>query len=237
MVDGYALSIGNERMYRSQNGSHNGSNALALPDSVAQLQKQGKTTILVNHDDQLVGAIAVADQPREDARRAIQELKKIGIKKVVMLTGDHAQVAQQIAADLGIDEVYADLLPADKVKAVRECDAEGNVAMIGDGVNDAPALAAATVGIAMGAAGSDVALETADIVLMSDDLLKLPFTLRLSRRAKRVIAQNMAIALGAMALLVLATLSVGIPLPLAVVGHEGSTIIVVLNGLRLMRTK
>jgi len=233
VVDGYELSIGNERMYRGRNGS----NASPLPEPVMQLQQQGKTTILVQHDDRLVGAIAVADQPRADARQAIRDLKELGIKKVVMLTGDHEQVAQQIGAHLGIDEVYADLLPADKVKAVRQCDEEGDVAMIGDGVNDAPALAAATVGIAMGAAGTDVALETADIVLMSDDLLKLPYSLRLSRRAKRVIAQNMAIAIGAMALLVIATLSVGIPLPLAVIGHEGSTIIVVLNGLRLMRTK
>ena len=245
VVDGYHLNIGNERMYRSRNGSRSdgqndnrsGGQELALPEPIMQLQQEGKTTIMVQHDDQLVGAIAVADQPREDARQAIRDLKEIGIKKVVMLTGDHEQVAQQIGAHLGVDDVYADLLPADKVKAVRQAEETGNVAMIGDGVNDAPALAAATVGIAMGAAGTDVAMETADIVLMSDDLLKLPYSLRLSRRAKRVIAQNMAIAIVAMALLVIATLSVGIALPLAVIGHEGSTIIVVLNGLRLMRTK
>ncbi len=166
-----------------------------MPEPIKQLQQEGKTTIMVQHDNQLVGAIAVADQPRKDARQAIRDLKEVGIKKVVMLTGDHEQVAQQIGAHLGIDDVYADLLPADKVKAVREAEETGNVAMIGDGVNDAPALAAATVGIAMGAAGTDVAMETADIVLMSDDLLKLPYALRLSRRSKRVIAQNMAIAL------------------------------------------
>ena len=258
VVDGYELSIGNERMYRSQDGNE----STALPAGVARLQQEGKTTILVNYHPPtsprnlgeatlspagggieggdgslLAGAIAVADRPREDARQAVSDLKELGIKKVVMLTGDHVQVAQQIGAHLGIDEIYADLLPADKVKAVRQMGQEGKVAMIGDGVNDAPALAAATVGIAMGAAGTDGALEAADIVLMSDDLLKLPYALRLSRRAKRVVAQNMAIALATMGLLVIATLSVGIALPLAVVGHEGSTIIVVLNGLRLMRTK
>ena len=233
VVDGYELSIGNERMHRSQDGNE----TELLPDGVMQLQGQGKTTILVHHESQLVGAIAVADRPREDARQTVLDLKAIGIKKVVMLTGDHEQVARRIGDQLGIDEVYADLLPADKVDAVRQCGQEGNVAMIGDGVNDAPALAASTVGIAMGAAGTDVALETADIVLMADDLSKLPYALHLSRRAKRVVAQNMAIALAAMTLLVIATLSVGIALPLAVVGHEGSTIIVVLNGLRLMRTK
>jgi Cd2+/Zn2+-exporting ATPase len=139
---------------------------------------------------------------------------------------------------VGVDQLHADLLPADKVRVVREyLDKGAKTAMVGDGVNDAPAMAVSTVGIAMGAAGTDVALETADIVLMSDDLSKLELAMRLSRRSRRIIAQNMAIALGVMAVLVVSTLAVGIPLPLGVVGHEGSTLIVVLNGLRLLRTK
>ncbi|MCP4168320.1 MAG: cadmium-translocating P-type ATPase [Chloroflexi bacterium] len=233
MVDGYELAIGNEKLYRSSNGN----SALALPKELAELQASGKTTILANHNGHLAGLIAVADLPRVNASDTIAELRDLGIKHIAMLTGDNKQVAQYIAADLGIDEIFADLMPADKVAVVKNLQESSKVAMVGDGINDAPALASAEVGIAMGAAGTDVALETADIVLMSDDLSKLPFTLRLSRRSKRVIAQNMAIALGVMVLLILATLSIGISLPLAVVGHEGSTLVVVLNGLRLLRTK
>lgn len=233
VVDGYDLSIGNERLYRGKNGNQK----TVLPAATKELQGDGKTTIFVNHDNRLIGAIAVADLPRGNARQTARELKDLGIKTVAMLTGDHEQVARRIGSELDIDKVYADLLPADKVTIVRELKQKGKVAMVGDGVNDAPALAAANVGIAMGAAGTDVALETADIVLMSDDLSKLPFALRLSRRAKRIIAENMIISLGTMVILVIATMTVGISLPLAVVGHEGSTLIVVLNGLRLLRTK
>ena len=233
VVDGYELSIGNERLYRGKNGNEEA----PLPVVIEGFQGDGKTTIFINHGNRLIGAIAVADLPRENARQTVNELKAIGIKTVAMLTGDHEQVARRIGSELDIDEVYADLLPADKVTIVRELKQQGKVAMVGDGVNDAPALAAANVGIAMGAAGTDVALETADIVLMSDDLFKLPFSMRLSRRSKRIITENMIISLGTMVVLVIATMTIGISLPLAVVGHEGSTLIVVLNGLRLLRTK
>ncbi|NUQ38699.1 MAG: cadmium-translocating P-type ATPase [Caldilineales bacterium] len=230
VVDGYNLSIGNPRLNHAQEGR------APLPEAVAALQAAGQTTVLIHRDDTLVGAIAVADQVRAHAADALQALRRIGIERMVMLTGDHTQVAEAIAAGLDIDEVFAELLPADKVQAVRELQTRGKVAMVGDGVNDAPALATAGVGIAMGAAGADVALETADIVLMSDDLSKLSLALTLARRSRRIIAQNMAFALAVMAILIVVTLVIGIPLPLGVVGHEGSTLIVVLNGLRLLRT-
>lgn len=154
-----------------------------------------------------------------------------------MLTGDHTQVANAIAAQLGIDEVRAELLPEEKLIVIKELLASGPVAMIGDGVNDAPALATATLGVAMGGSGTDVALETADVVLMADDLTKLPYAIALSRRARRTIVQNLTFSLAVIVVLVTSALTIGIPLPLGVIGHEGSTIIVVTNGLRLLRTK
>jgi Zn2+/Cd2+-exporting ATPase len=156
----------------------------------------------------------------------------------VMLTGDNRLVGEAIAAPLGIDEVRADLLPKDKVTAIQSLQEGGKlarVAMVGDGVNDAPALATATVGIAMGAAGSDAALETADVVLMSDNLEAIPYAIQLSRRTRRIVRQNLAFSIGVIVVLVSLALTVGIPLPVGVIGHEGSTILVVLNGLRLLR--
>ncbi len=220
-----------------------------------QLQKQGKTAMLVvrrstvgdtlgdDRDWEVVGYLAVADTLRENARDTIAALKRIGVKRMAMLTGDNHNVAQAIARQVGLDDadVYADLLPEQKVEIVRELVKQGCVAMVGDGVNDAPALATASVGIAMGAAGTDVALETADVVLMSDDLSKLPFMLDLSRRAGQVVRQNLIFSVGVIVTLVTLTILVPIfvpgfvlPLPLGVVGHEGSTLIVVGNGLRLL---
>jgi Cd2+/Zn2+-exporting ATPase len=181
--------------------------------------------------------VAVADTIRPEAAAAVRELKRLGIGRTVMLTGDNRRVAEAIAAQVGIDEFHADLLPEEKLITIRELMQNGPVAMVGDGVNDAPALATATIGIAMGAAGTDVALETADVVLMADDLSKLPYAISLSRRTRRTIIQNLAFSLAVIAVLVTSALTIGIPLPLGVVGHEGSTVIVVTNGLRLLRTK
>ena len=166
----------------------------------------------------------------------VEKLRGLGIERIVMLTGDNERVAGAIAAQTGVDQFYAGLLPEDKVRVVKELAAQyGAVAMVGDGVNDAPALAVANVGIAMGAAGSDVALETADVVLMSDDLTKIPYVKSLSRRAQRIVWQNIVFAMAVIATLVISNLLVGVPLPLGVVGHEGSTLVVVANGLRLLR--
>jgi Cd2+/Zn2+-exporting ATPase len=181
--------------------------------------------------------VAIADTIRPEAAAAVRELKRIGVTRTVMLTGDNRRVAEAIAAQVGIDEFHADLLPEEKLSTIRELMQSGPVAMVGDGVNDAPALATATVGFAMGAAGTDVALETADVVLMADDLSKLPYAISLSRRTRRTIIQNLAFSLSVIAILVTSALAIGIPLPLGVVGHEGSTVIVVTNGLRLLRTR
>jgi Cd2+/Zn2+-exporting ATPase len=220
------------------------------------LQKQGKTAMLVvrrstmgdtlgdDRDWEVVGYIAVADAVRPEARQAVADLRAAGIEKIVMLTGDNHAVAHAIAAEVGITDVYSDLLPEQKVEIVRELSAGDRSVMVGDGVNDAPALATASVGIAMGAGGTDVALETADVVLMSSDLSKLPFTITLGRKAARIVRQNVYFSVGVIATLVTLTLVVPLivegfrlPLPLGVVGHEGSTLIVVLNGLRLLAMK
>jgi Cd2+/Zn2+-exporting ATPase len=203
-------------------------------DQLSALEAQGKTVVLVG-TDRLLGAIAVADTVRPEARTAVLALRALGVEKVIMLTGDNARAAQAIGAAAGVDEVRAELLPEDKVKAVRELlAAHGTVAMVGDGVNDAPALASATVGIAMGAGGSDVALETADVVLMASDLAKLPYALGLSRSAMGVVRQNLIFAMSVIVVLIGSALLNVVSLPLGVVGHEGSTVLVVLNGLRLL---
>jgi Cd2+/Zn2+-exporting ATPase len=164
----------------------------------------------------------------------VRALKTIGIERVVMVTGDNRRVASAIARQAGVDEFHAELLPEDKVRVLKSLKAIGPVAMVGDGVNDAPALATATIGVAMGAAGTDIAMETADVVLMSDNLRNIPFAISMSRRARTVIWQNLAIALSVMVMLVASALGLALPLTLGVVGHEGSTVLVCLNGLRLL---
>jgi Cd2+/Zn2+-exporting ATPase len=200
-------------------------------------------TLGEDRDWEVVGFLAVADTLRENAADTVTALQRVGIKRMIMLTGDNHNVAHAIAKEVGLADadVYAELLPEDKVTIVQKLVREGKVAMVGDGVNDAPALATAHVGIAMGAAGTDVALETADVVLMSDELNKLPFLVDLSRRADKIVRQNLIFAIGVMLILVILTILVPIfvpgfvlPLPLGVVGHEGSTLIVVSNGLRLL---
>lgn len=218
-----------------------------LAEQLAQLEQDGKTVIGVvreggchacnncDHPDQnqdWMGIIAMADQLRPEAVGIIRQLHELGIERVAMLTGDNTRVAQNIAHQLGIDAVYADLMPDDKVRIIKEIEEEvGPTAMIGDGVNDAPALATASIGIAMGAAGTDVALETADLVLMGDKLELIPYALNLSKKARRVVWQNIGFALLVIALLIISAFVINLPLPLGVFGHEGSTVIVVLNGL------
>jgi len=203
------------------------------------LEAEGKTSVLVAREDggdvTVLGWLAFTDTVRPGAAEMIDELRSLGVEHVVMLTGDNERVAERIADEVGIDDVQAELLPEEKVATVEGLVARhGTVAMVGDGVNDAPALATATLGIAMGGAGTDVALDTADVVLMGDDLSKIPYVLGLGRKTRRTLTVNLAIAFGAIALMVGTILLRGIPLPLAVIGHEGSTVLVSLNGLRLL---
>jgi Cd2+/Zn2+-exporting ATPase len=200
-----------------------------------RLEAEGKTVMLTG-DGMVRGLIGVLDTLRPQASAAVAELKRLGVKRVVMLTGDSRHTAEAIARQAGVDEVYPELLPQDKVRVVEELGARyRRVAMVGDGINDAPALAVASVGIAMGAIGTDVALETADIVLTTDDLTKIPYAMRLGRRSLRIVKQNLTVALGVIAVLVVSNFAQTITLPWGVVGHEGSTLLVTLNGLRMLR--
>ncbi len=196
-----------------------------------RLTEAGKTAIGVLRAGRWLGVLALADAPRPESASVVAQLRAMGIE-VAMLTGDNARVARTIAAGMGITHVYAELLPEDKVRALAEIERQfGATAMIGDGVNDAPALASAAIGVAMGGAGSDVALETADVVLMGDRLALLPFAIALSRKARRVVWQNIAFAIAVIVMLVAGAFFINLPLPLGVLGHEGSTVIVVLNGV------
>jgi Cd2+/Zn2+-exporting ATPase len=205
----------------------------ALRDRAEELEAAGRTTMIVRHGDAYLGVLGLADTPRPEAANVIDRLRRTGIRRMVMLSGDNQRVVDAVARQLGLDEARGDLLPDDKVDTVRALRKEEEMAMVGDGVNDAPAMANATVGIAMGAAGSDAALETADVALMADDLSSLPFAVGLSRQAGRIITQNLWIALGMVAILVLATIF-GLNIGPAVVLHEGSTLLVVGNALRLL---
>ncbi len=201
---------------------------------VKDLEKQGSTVIFVQVGKERIGILAVQDTLRPQAKESVKKLKKMGIK-VLMLTGDSSSTAQIIGEQAGVDQVYSDLLPEHKVDIIKKLEEYGKVAMVGDGVNDAPALAVSSVGIAMGAAGTDVALETANVVLMADDISKVSYAIALGRRTTRVVKQNITFAVGVMLLLVLSNFFGNINLPLGVVGHEGSTIIVIISGLRLLR--
>jgi Cd2+/Zn2+-exporting ATPase len=229
---GRTIRIGNDALFEID--------GIALPSALREqadvLREAGKTTMSVFADDQPLGVIGVADVIRPVAPAVIAELHRIGIKKTILLTGDNERAARAIARQVGIDEWRAGLLPEEKLDTIRELQQAGvKVAMVGDGVNDAPALATATLGIAMGAAGTDVALETADVVLMSDDLTKLPYAVELSRRARRIIMQNLTFALGVIVLFSFGAVIGLVPLPVGVIAHEGGTILVVTNGLRLLR--
>jgi heavy metal translocating P-type ATPase len=206
-----------------------------LPPELASLADGAETLVLVGRGSRVLGAITVADEARATAAPALADLRTNGAA-ILMMTGDRAEVAARIGAGLGLrpEEIHAGLLPADKVALVDEATRRGRVAFVGDGVNDAAALARADVGIAMGVAGSEVALQAADVALMAEDLRKLAAARALARRTARVIRQNLTLALGAMVVLVTGSLFFELPLPLAVIGHEGGTLLVVLNGLRLL---
>jgi Cd2+/Zn2+-exporting ATPase len=227
-VDGKRILIGNKALF----GTDLPAEILNL---VKDLENEGRTTMLVKRDSSFIGLLSLMDVPRKEARHVLSELSGLGIKKMVMLTGDNQQVADTVAKQVGITEAWGDLMPEDKVNAVQKLDrSEKMVAMVGDGVNDAPAMAKSTVGIAMGAAGSDVALETADIALMGDKLESLPFAIGLSRKAKGIIKQNLWISLGMVALLIPLTILGIASIGPAVIAHEGSTLLVVFNALRLL---
>jgi Zn2+/Cd2+-exporting ATPase len=204
--------------------------------SAQQLEASGKTVVWVAYAESPLGIIAIADTVRPEAAKTVHRLKQLGIQKIVMLTGDNDRTARSIAKDIGIDQAYSELLPEDKVEVIQSLQRKyQNVAMVGDGINDAPALAQASVGIAMGTSGSDVALDTADIVLMADRLERLVTAIRLGRRSQRIVKQNIVFALSFIVLLLVANFGFHITLPLGVVGHEGSTVLVTLSGLRLLK--
>jgi Cd2+/Zn2+-exporting ATPase len=228
--DGELVFIGKDDLFAEVEGPE-------LPESVRQtverLETGGRTTFIVRRGDRYLGVVGLMDTPREAAKETIARLREIGIERMVMISGDNQRVAEAVARAVGLDEARGDLMPDDKVETIKALSREAKVAMVGDGVNDAPAMANATVGIAMGAAGSDVALETADVALMADDLRHLPFAVGLSRKTRSVIRQNLWMSLGMVAFLVPATIF-GLGIGPAVALHEGSTLVVVGNALRLL---
>ncbi|HZD04067.1 MAG TPA: HAD-IC family P-type ATPase, partial [Longimicrobiales bacterium] len=234
IVDGVPVQVGRRSWIEGRVGA---TIPAELDGWVSREGREGSTPIFAAIDGCHAGAVAVADRPRDGAREAVEALRRLGIERIVMLTGDDPATARTVAAQVGIREVRAGLLPEEKSAAVEEIRVRyGPVAMVGDGVNDAPALATADVGVAVGAAGTDVALETADLVLMGEDLDGLVYARALSLRARRVVRQNLLFASAVIVTLVSLALGGQIGLTSGVVGHEGSTIVVVFNGLRLLRT-
>lgn len=236
-INGQRYLIGSERLFLELHADQ----MRPLIAAAQPHQAAGKTCVwLGQRTGDAVTALAVlvmADTLRPEARQLTAQLHRLGVRKVVMLTGDQRPVADAIAREAKVDEVHASLLPEDKLKVIRQLRQEGRVMMVGDGINDAPALAVADVGVAMGAAGTDVAMETADIVLMGDRLENIPLLLAHARRARRVLLQNLAFASGVILLLILSALGLELDLKVGVIGHEGSTVLVCLNGLRLLRVK
>ena len=212
----------------------------SIPEDVLQqavsLQQEGKSVMAIVTDQEYSGLLAVADPVRAESREVLRQLKEIGIRHTVMLTGDHQMTAEAIANELGVTDVRAGLMPEDKLFAIKQLKEQyGRVAMVGDGINDAPALAAASVGIAMGGAGTDAALETADIALMADDLEKLPYSIKLSRKTLRIIKENIMFALGLKIVALLLIIPGWLTLWIAIFADMGATLLVVLNSLRLLR--
>ncbi len=230
-VDGSRIVLGNHRLFEER-----GLCSPRIHERLDAITARGCTAVLVARDEQAVGIISVADRPRPASRDVLDLLRRQGIESLVMLTGDNESTARAIASEIGVDEFRAELLPEDKVTAVDDLRRRyGLVAMVGDGVNDAPALASADVGIAMGAAGSDAALETADVALMADELLKIPYALRLSRATVRNIKANLAISLVLKAAFVVAAVAGVATLWMAVVADTGASVIVIANAMRLLR--
>ncbi|RKQ19050.1 heavy metal translocating P-type ATPase [Ureibacillus endophyticus] len=232
-IDGITYYVGSLHLF----------NEITLVESeisqrIDTLQNQGKTVMLFGNKQKVLAIIAVADEVRESSRNVINSLHELGIKKTVMLTGDNTATAKAISRAIGISEIKAELMPEDKLNYIKLLRSEyGKVVMVGDGVNDAPALAASTVGIAMGGAGTDTALETADVALMADDLSKLPFTIKLSRKALRIIKSNITFSLGIKLLALLLVVPGWLTLWIAIFADIGATLIVSLNSMRLMRVK
>jgi Zn2+/Cd2+-exporting ATPase len=251
VIDGKTYWAGNRKLLEARGAILN----QTMEATLSGLEAEGKTILLFGSENSgsensgsensgsenisvktVLGIVSIADTVRPDAKATLEHLKTLGVKRLVMLTGDHSGVAQAVGTKLGFqpNDIHGGLLPQEKLELVKHLGQEGSLAYLGDGVNDAAALAAANVGIAMGVAGSDVAMEAADVALLSDDLTKLPDALALAQRANRVIRQNLSFALGIMILMVIITLFWHLPLPLGVIGHEGGTLLVVANGLRLL---
>ncbi len=234
-INGEPVLIGSAKLFTETAG-------MSLDDSVSrrvdELEKTGRSTMIVSKGNKIIGILGLADTPRPNIKAVMDNLRGLGIEHLVMLTGDNDDVAKNIATQVGLTEVQAELMPEDKLNIVKQLEQKYQaIAMIGDGVNDAPALATATVGIAMGGAGTAVALETADVALMGDDLRKLPFAVGLSRASRQIIQQNLYISLGVIVLLIFTSVLGIVQLGFAVVLHEGSTLVVVGNALRLLAYK
>lgn len=231
MHKGVFVHIGNKELFFEKETNIKDT----ILEKVDALETEGHTTMLVEHNDRIIGIISLMDIARPEAKSTLSQLSNHGIKTMIMLTGDNQKVANAIASEIGIAVALGNLLPEQKLVAIQELvTANKKVAMVGDGVNDAPAMAISTVGIAMGAAGSDVALETADIALMADKLTNLPFAIGLSRKAHKIIRQNLIISLGMVLILIPLTILGIAKMGPAVIGHEGSTVLVVFNALRLL---
>ncbi len=232
VVNGDTIFVGSPRMFAEI------TEGTWREEVVASLEQQGRTVMLVGTREAPLGILGLADQLRPESQQAVADLRTAGIRHVALLTGDNRATAAATAHQMGADTVRAEVLPDQKLEAVRALRAEfGSLAMVGDGVNDAPALAASNVGVAMGVAGSDVALEAADVALMTDDLSKLPFLMRLGRQAVRVIRQNIALSLLIKAVAIVAVFPGWLTLWLAVLGDMGASVLVTLNGMRLLKAK
>lgn len=208
-----------------------------MMEAIKKLEKDGKTVMVLGTNKEVLGVIGIQDRVKKGGKNTVQQLRHEGVEKVIMLTGDNEIVAAGIAKDLGLDEYYAGILPEEKLEHIRRLKEKyGNVAMVGDGMNDAPALAASTVGIAMGGSGTDIALECADIVLMSDDLSKLPFLRKLGRKTYSIIMQNIVLSLSIkLIFLILGAFGVA-TLWTAILADDGAALVVILNGLRVLRS-